>query len=699
MSTGGQTTGDGARRQALRIALFALPLLVAVLARVGLPSYFEFESQEDTARTVALLEKGELPLYGIGHVRFLAAALGPLVYYFKAIPYSLWADPAGELLWLMLWHLAGILFSTLLMREVLADLVSASSRSRLVADVFAVAGGCLLALSTHSLGLTSHAHPSNFAATMVPLVAWSVHRWLATRNASILVLAGICLGIMTQLYQLTLFLPALLVAWCVAWPRLPDRRAVLSLLVPIALCYVPYLLSELATGFFNTRNLFVFAPGPQDEGMVGTSSMAGNLLSLASTVVQYRFVPDALDALWLGLAGVGLVRLVAAAGGSKSVRFFLLFLPFYTVLPAVVLGAPRYQLSQPAAQLVIVLGALSVWQGWGIGWVFRQIPACQPATATDDRQSTRACLVARSAGGGFVAISLAVACVLLSGSDAGRKLREPAFYPMRVVAAEPAARTPSLADSRALLQLLHLRFGVTLETLSSRVHSPFAASGHYGHHYILRTVERRVGDAANPPPVPSRRPLLVVDELFPWQVAALTSLRLGPVEVHELPEGADLPFFTLRIDCPDPWCAERSRPFRGPPEVRFFWGCGEFRDLDAELGIPREQCENLLRAPPHTRRYFGTLPPRGGGPDCTGCSDVLWLGVADSCHLELTLDQVPLPVVWQQVKERKFGTVVLPPVGPRGARMVVVVSDCVPWYLDAVRFIGLPRTVPEVIRE
>lgn len=700
----------GLTARMLRIGLWSLPLVVAVVARLGLPSFFEFESQEDTARTVAMLEHGELPLYGIGHVRFLAAALGPLVYYFKAIPYAFCRDPAGELVWLMLWQLAGILFSTLLVRDVLSDVArrttprdvadagglrtpgmasgaGASLRSEpliLPADVAAVAAGCLLALSMHSLGLTSHAHPSNFAATMVPIVAWAVHRWLSTSRPAALWLAGTCLGIMTQLYQLTLFLPALLVAWCAAWPRLPERRAVFNLLVPTAVCYVPYLLSELATGFFNTRNLFVFAPGPQDEGMVGTSSWAYNFLTLVSSVVQHRFLPESLDALWLGLAAIGLVRLATLARGSRSARFFLVFLPFYTLVPATVLGAPRYQLSQPAAQFLIALGGLSVGQGWGRGALRFVNP-----------------LAARFLATGIPVVALLVACTLLSGSAAGRRLREPAFYPMRVVAAEPAARTPSLDTSRDLIRLLRERYGVTLATLSSRVHSPFAASGHYGHHYLLRVLERSepdIGATGSKAGVPGS-PLLVVDELFPWTVAAVSTARLGAIEVHELRPGADLPDFRLRIECGEPWCLQRGQTWRGPPEVRFFWGCGEFRDLDPDVGIPVEQCEAMLEAPPHKRHYFGDLPPRGAAPDCTGCSDVLWLGVSEPCEVELLLDGKPLAASWQRVKERRFATALLPPIGPGQGRLVIRVMDCVPWYLDAVRFAGIRRPVPEVIRE
>ncbi len=705
-----------ASRRALRIAFYALPLVVAVVARMGLPSYFEFESQEDTVRTVAMLEKGEIPLYGIGHVRFLAAALGPLVYYFKAIPYAVVRDPAGELLWLMLWHLAGILFATLLVRDVVASLAgagqggsrqaagaerAAGTESLLdVADVAAVAAGGLLALSMHSLGLTSHAHPSNFAATMVPIFTWSVHRWLLTRKPRSLLLAGALLGIMSQLYQLTLFLPALLVAWCVAWPRLPDRKAVVCLLAPVAVCYVPYLLSELATGFFNTRNLFVFAPGPQDDGMVGTSSMEGNFLTLASSIVQHRFLAAPFDAFWLGLAAIGLLRLLVASIHSRSARFFLLFLPFYTLLPATVLGAPRYQLSQPAAQLLVVLGGLSVWQGWGSAVLGRRRWAGSgPGTSSGTSTTTPgpSLPVARLAVSGATLVALVTACALLSGSDAGRRLREPAFYPMRVVAAEPAARTPSLAVSRDLLALLHEQFGVGLATLSARVHSTFAATGLYGEHYILRTIEKAAPSSEEQSgPTP---PLLVVDELFPWSVAAMRTVRMGHIEVHELPAGAELPSFTLRIDCPEPWCSERASAQRGSPAVRFFWGCGEFRDLDEGLGIPAEQCEALLQAPPHTRRYFGHLAPRTVPPACSNCSDVLWLGAADSCKVDLLLDSRPVEVEWQQVKERRLGTALLPPLPPSGSRLVITVADCVPWYLDAVRFSGVRRAVPQVVHE
>jgi len=284
---------------------------------------------------------------------------------------------------------------------------------------------------------------------------------------------------------------------------------------------------------------------------------------------------------------------------------------------------------------------------------------------------------------------------------------------MRVVASERVAHTPSLATSRNLLRLLKERFGVTLSTLSSRVHSPFAASGHYGHHYLLRVLERAASVAgsaegssgtsaeggAAPGTAGRGGPLLVVDDLFPWAVGAVRTETLGAIEVHELPSGADLPDFEMLVDCADPWCQARRRQDFGPPSVRFFWGCGEFRDLDPEVGVPVEQCEALLEAPPHTRRYAGLLPERLSGPACAGCNDVLWMGASDACTVTLSLDARPLSVDWQHVKERRFGTAVLPPLPASGGRLVIEVADCVPWYLDFVRFSGVRRAVPEVVRE
>ena len=665
-------TRPGANRY-LRLALYGVPLLLAVAVRLGLASYFEFESQEDTVRAMLIVERGELPLYGIGHVRFLGAALGPLVYYLKAIPYLFTPDPFGEVVFLFTLHLGAMLFAMLLaadvVRDVLTNAKTSLSRQR---EWWPDAAGCLtgilMALSLHSQGLTSHAHPSYFAAAfMVPFI-FGLYRYLVKYQDRWLILSGVCFGIMTQLYQLTLFAPVLMVILAVAIPRRHSPRAALHFVVPVAACYIPYLLSELVTGFWNTVSFFSIQPGPQDQSMVGASAV-DNLLYLVNIFIEYVALPRHLDGLVLLAAIVGIGGLLAHVKRSPGARFFVIFAAFYSVLPAVLLGAPRFQLNMPASQFFVAAGILILVDVLRHVWLSgRALP--------------------KIVGGGVVLASM-IFSVLFAHSGPDNELRKRLFYPMRMIFSYPVARTPGLAASRALMMELRRAYGAGLDNLSNMVQSPVAVSGFYGHHYLMRVVEDVV-----PAGEDGGRTIFVYDDRFPYDVKGTRRSQVGQFELVELaPKRVLHDTFMLRIDCDREWCAGRAGPVPTRPAVRFFWGCGEFRDLDARLSVPVEECEEMLLAPPHSRWYSGQIFVPSAPDGCPDCQELLFVGVSPECDVRVELDRGALDAEWILVNERKYGFFSVPD-NMRDARrhdLNIGVIGCVPWTFHVEAFTGVAR--------
>lgn len=713
-------------RHVTTAAVFAIPLVIATVIRLSLPSYFEFEAQEDTVRTVAILERGDLPLYGIGHVRFLGAALGPLVYYLKAIPYLVDPDPAGEIVFLWLFHLAGIVFSMLLASALIPSILasrtiwSQGSRGGYPTDggdsvnaklmrsaaplLAAFFTGLSLAFSVHAHSLTSHPHPSHFAAALMPPFLCGLYKFLEGGSNRWLILSGACLGVMTQLYQLTLFAPIMMVILFIFLPRKLMAADIRRFLIPLFICYLPYLVSELATGFRNTLGFFSFAPGPYDRSMV-ESNWRDNLHVLLNATVEHFHVPSAFDLIFLMLTAVGLATLLLTLRRCRGARFLMIFMLFYCVGPALVLGSSRIQLTLPAMQALLVLGGFMAFRWLARLWRRRAVSKALAAGLT---------------------LSTLVASVLFSTTTADILLRAPLFYPMRILMAEPLSHTPSLDRSRQLVRTLHEQFGIGLDKLSKCVHSPFAVTGDYGHHYLMRVVEK-AGSAKKTRDDSDRFdtnvgghlvcPVLVYDELFPYDVhpfgqsdpaARLGKLKqpgrhgaeivsLGDIKFVPLDPGRiDPTKFNLSVSCDDPWCRQRVGPVRSPPSIRFFGGCGEFRDLDQRISISKEECEELLVAPVHDRWYSGPLVLPSPPVDCPECEETLFIGVEADCRVLLEVDGTLLSTSWTLVNDRQFAFVRLAGPLARAGRheLRIGILGCVPHYFDIASFSGVKRVVP-----
>lgn len=652
-----------------RHVLFLAPVLLALLVRLGLPSFYEYESQEDTVRAMTIVEKGELPLYGIGHVRFLGAALGPLVYYFKALPYAFSPSPMGEVYFLIVLHLLALYACMLLC----CDVVSEVYRDRLPAWTGTFAGqaaGVLLALSVYANALTSHAHPSYFAAVFMAPFVYAMFRYFVCGDARWLIPGGIAFGLMTQLYQLTLFAPLMLVTWLLLLrPRL-TRKSVLGFLVPVVVCYLPYVASEVATGFWNTLNLFTYQPGPKDEGMVGPLLLS-NFGFLLNCAVDYRGLPNSLDGFFVVFFAGGVYATVRRMWRHRALRFFGVFVLFYCILPGIFLQSPRFQLSLPAVQLLVVLGMCEL--GWLAFKAVREGPSWRVWST------------------GLLAGFVAMAGFLFGGSELDFALRRHLVYPLRIIYSEPAGRTPDLEGSLCVLKTLRTRYGVGLEQLDESVHSPVVGSGFYGHHYLMRVLEGM-------PDVTVGRPtegeLLVTDEYFPYEVYGSDHTVVDGRHIAVIRPARFTAGLLETVVCADAWCSGGRPRQVERPTVRFFWGCGEFRDLDKRLGIPVEECEELLTAPAHSRVWEGGVTVPAAAVDCPDCQEVVWLSVASTCQAELLLDGRPVKLDWVQVRERRFGSGPLGnhPGGIAGRHnFKLVVGECRPYYVDVVFFSGRMR--------
>ncbi len=665
-------TPDG-RRRLLLCAFYATPLLAATLLRLTLPDYLEFESQEATLRGLTIVEKGEVPLYGIGNIRFLGAALGPLIYYVKAIPYLFTRDPAGEFVMLWLLHLAAMVASMLYVRSVVAhriglpDLAGRPGPALLpLPDLAAVATGFAMTLSVHALGGTSVPHPAYLAATVMPWFLLGIHRYLVEGSRGWLAVGSLAFGIMSQFYQMALFAPLLAgVAWLLV-PRKPARGDLLAGLLPLLLCYLPYLASELATSFFNTRQLFTFQPTAGDQQAV-RSNVLYNLGYVWSAMVTTFGLPPFLYGIvgLLGLAGLG--DLVRASLRTRAPRTLMALLLVYVLLPSLLLDAPRFQLIQPALPFLVAWGAIVL--------VLR---GTEPLR-TSARRARRAALAA-----GLVVGALLLSIGPLSAIPGSVE------YCRRITPAHPWGGLPDLASTRAVLTELNRRLAIDLPGLYDRVHSPVVNSGLYADAIVLRSLE------VDPPKPDAHRPgpaLFVHDPLFPYDLAGTLPGRPGGYAIAPL----EPRFREVRrtLECDGEWCAELAGTHPAEPRQRFFWGCDSLRDLDARIPLPESECEAVVTMPVHSRTYAGDLVLPPPPPGCADCAEVLFLTLSPECKASLRVDDVDVDVLWHRGYAYRYGLVQLegPAARPGEHRFELRLDDCVPAVLDLVSFTGVPRFV------
>ena len=642
-------------------ALYLTPLLLTLVVRYFLPTYYEFESQEDTLRAMAIIEKGEVPLYGIGHIRFLGAALGPLVYYVKAIPLLISPHPISEVYFLIMLHLAAILASMVLTNNLVNQLLQSGRLGKgwtpggPAPHLAAVGTGLLLALSHYAHALTLHSHPAFFAATFVPILTLAVFRWSIGGSRRWLMLAGACLGIMTQFYQLALFAPFLVFFIWLGPRRRPDRSALAALLVPIFLCYVPYLVSELHTGFANTAGLFEFQPGPGDNAAVGFSFLRNLSFGLAVITSHYGLpaflnLPILLCAM-LGL-GLTIISLRTTPGLSA-----LLALGFtYSLLPMLLLSDVRFELSLPFGQVLVILGAMAVWPRARSLWRTRRLAA---------------------AISGAVAIGLSFLFpLLMEATEFGTH----AATPIRMESAYPLGGMPTLAESERVI--VHLRRTTNINASNARdtVVSPVLFSGLFGHRYLLRVLEDTL-----PPGPQIDGTVFVVDGAFPLQIVDGPAERVDDFSIHYL--ATTVSDARVTVACDEEWCeAATAAPL---PHLlsRFFRECKEFAVLDDRAQTPRHECEDVLTSKPYDHTWQATIAWGPIAEECTACARRLFLVHDPRCVPTVTLDDKEIQVDHYGGMKRDYGLATLPP-GAATQAIVIKIPDCHSYNFLAVPFIG-----------
>ncbi len=654
------------------VALYVLPLVVAITVRCFLPTYYEFESHEDTLRAMTMIEKGEVPLYGIGHIRFLGAALGPLVYYVKAIPLLVSPHPVSEVYFLILLHLAAILASMLFTAGLVRGLLQAGKLSdRWRPDgpaphYAAAATGLLLALSQYAHALTLHAHPSFFAGAFVPILTLAIHRWSIGESNRWLVLAGACLGIMTQFYQLALFAPLLVFAIWLGPRRRPDRRALAALMLPIFICYLPYLVSELHTGFVNTAGLFEFRPGPGDDSSVGFSVL-NNLSFKFAVITEHYGLPQLLNLPLLACAVAGLLLSCAALRSAPGISAILGLGFVYTLLPMVLLKNVRYELSLPFAQVIVVLGALAIWPHARRLWEARK-----PVAAT--------------VGILAVALSLLYPRIMLA-----HRIGTYEVTPIRMESAAPLGGMPTLAESEQVLAHLRKTTGVNAANIREIVLSPVVLSGLFGHRYLLRVLEESV-----PAGPTSENPVFVVDSKFPLRVMEGEVQQVGDFSIHHLK--TRVANVRVTIDCDEEWCAAASAAPLPHLVHRFFWTCKEFHGLEDRADIPRHECEEVLTSKPYDHTWQATVTWNPVPGNCQECARKFLLIHDPGCQPQLRLDGNAIPLEHFPGMKRDYSLAAIPS-GPESQQVEVFIPDCHSYTFLAIPFIGMELSVGESYNE
>ncbi len=661
--------------------LYGLPLLVFLIARLTLRNYYEFETAEDTHWARIIVEKGELPLYGIGHIRFLSASLGPLIYYMKAIPYAFSPDPGLELAFLLMIHAASVVFVVGLGKAWFEDLLHEANdpwTSRIKDHFQGIEGrtaawagwgmGMLYALSMHSMLLCSHGHGMYYAAGFMPPFLFFLYRFLREGGTGNIIALGAIFGVMSQTYQLTLFIPGLVALLFLAFRRWPNRREWTLGLIALAITYLPYILSEMFTGFSNTRGLFRLEPGEGDKVLVQGQYLL-NWLYVLNSFVEYRFLPWGGELVFLLLGATGLLWAFGAALMSRTMRFPVIFFLYYVVLPAFVLDAPRIQLARPAMQWLIVLGLLP----WSL-WIARTW--------------TSGTTLRRAAGVGLF-LALIAGTAWIESQSLDDLLYGSIDYPSRIALMDPVGDTPDLSESKHILQTLHDEFSVRVNNLASTVFSPFMVTGFYGHNYLLRLYDPpgTASDPTQPPPV------LVVDRWFPYRIVSHHEAWIDDVQIAGIdPQRLPLDQFTLEIECDRPWCSKRTGVHPSKPLIRYFGGCEVFRSLDDRLSVPKAQCEDLIGAPKHNRRYLGTMNLPARTQEFRQAKEVLWVAAEVDCDITILASNVPLKAKSHRVTNLQFlfyDVTDLPREVP--LELSVSVENCRPEMFEMVQFTGMPR--------
>jgi hypothetical protein len=646
------------------IALYLVPLLVAIAIRSFLPTYYEFESHEDTLRAMTMVEKGEVPLYGIGHIRFLGAALGPLVYYVKAIPLLISPHPVSEVYFLVLLHLTAIFASMLLMAGLIRGLLQAGRLSKKwpvdgpIPHYGAAAVGLLLALSQYAHALTLHAHPSFFAGAFVPILTLAVHRWSIGESDRWLILAGACLGIMTQFYQLALFAPFLLFFIWLGPRRRPNRRALVSLFLPIFICYLPYLVSELHTGFVNTAGLFEFRPGPGDDSSVGFSAL-NNLSFNFAVLTNHYGLPTLLSLPILVCALVGLVSATLALRANPGVSAILALGFVYTLLPMLLLKNVRFELSLPFGQVIIVLGALTIWPHARQLWRSRRPVAI---------------------GGALVALALTL---IYPRIMLAHQIGTYDVTPIRMESAAPFGGMPTLEESEKVLTHLRKTTGVNAANARETIASPVVLSGLFGHRYLLRVLEESV-----PAGPPVEGTVFVVDRYFPMQVVDGTTEQVDDFSIHHL--ATRVTNARVTIDCAEEWCATASAAPLPHLVHRFFWTCKEYRGLDDRGKIPRHECEEVLTSMPYDHTWQATIAWGPIPDERDGCGRRLLIIHDPGCLPEVKIDGADLPLLHFPGMKRDYSLATVP-LGEAMQQVSIFIPDCHSYTFLAVPFIGVDR--------
>ncbi len=379
---GGAVARAGALLRRDSVVILGLVILAAAVRFAGFPARGDFDGDQghDMLTLLRLVRDGQLPLLGpptsIGDFHHGAA------YYYLLAPAALLSgvNPSAVIAWIGLLGVAGVIATWWFARMIGGPVVGALA-------------GLLLAVSPGAIEESIfiwNPNPIPLFAALALGCAWRGHvsgrrRWTVAAIASA--------GMVMQLHVLGITLLPIVLAWPVAdairalraGDRAAARHAAGSIgigLAIVAVLYVPLLVSELQTGFEETRHLLDYVRGGASGAgdLDPVASLAFTFLRIvgwplvglvSSTPAAAIIVVSASLVLvtWLALAGRGAERTAArwlGAGVLWSVLALSLLAPS---LQAVVPGLPNdhyHAFADPIVVVAVALAARALGAGMGL---------------------------------------------------------------------------------------------------------------------------------------------------------------------------------------------------------------------------------------------------------------------------------------------------------------------------------------------
>ena len=238
--------------------------------------------------------------------------------------------------------------------------IVASLARSVAGPVAGIAAGLLMALSASAINESTFFWNPNLVAFFSALAVWAAWRAWTTRNVRWWLVAAGAQAVSMQCHVLGVILLPPLIVWFIADARRrtgPERRALgwaaVGSVIVVAVCYLPFIVSELQTGFGETRGLIAFVTGGgASAGAAGGQGLAFRLIFIPLRALSWPLTGLLTDALPLGFAaGVAVIVILvwlwrAAAPEMRPLTRWLGAATLWSCL-ALVIAAPSLEFVTP----------------------------------------------------------------------------------------------------------------------------------------------------------------------------------------------------------------------------------------------------------------------------------------------------------------------------------------------------------------